>query len=698
MKSHRAFRYILRYSIDPGFEVEARMEELVTFCRDAKVEEVMLLICAEELSPGHPTPEEVEPWIDMARTLRQRLAAESLAMSLNPWSTIFHNQRGRHLRPGQNFRRMVGENGVQSTVTVCPLCEHWQTYLGDLFARYASEISPSALWIEDDWRLHNHDKALGWGGCFCDVHMREFSRRVGESVDRTQLLKALLSPGRPHPWRSVWMDLSAETLLAPLQKVAGKIRHAQPGVRLGLMSSAPDMHSIEGRPWALMQETLGFQPAFLTRPHLPPYTQTHALAITPAVTRQTLVNLEGPLEIYPELENSPRCGLYSKSTRYSRWEMLHCAAFGSHGITINHFDMMGNGIALDPTFGRMLADAKPMLDALASLEIEDREAEGVQILIAPDVARYIELDAAERSMMSLFRSSITWSDVFYILGMAHGFQKDLSTVRPGQVTALCGFTADAFSDIDIHRLLGGSVLLDATSASILLRRGFGAWIGVQSGEWKSLEETGYSYEEIDEEETFPYGVARPRLCAQRCAARLLSMVPAGDTRVLSRIFTANHAPLWPGALLTENALGGRVVTLTYPVEPNAQFFMAFFNRFRREFLHRIVFELSAKATLAAIDTHPMHAYRYSTSKGILLAALNPLDDPAPGVTWKLPTGTSASRKWKHLTRAGNWQTIEPTLQSGPWCERLHFETGISALDGAFFLGHPISREDGDGTS
>ena len=47
-----SFRTILRYLIDPHFEAAARMEELAVFCRESRVDEVMLFVAAEELSVG----------------------------------------------------------------------------------------------------------------------------------------------------------------------------------------------------------------------------------------------------------------------------------------------------------------------------------------------------------------------------------------------------------------------------------------------------------------------------------------------------------------------------------------------------------------------------------------------------------------------------------------------------------------------
>lgn len=677
------FRYILRYLIDPAFHSQDRLDELVRLCRDSDIAEVMLLVCAEELSAGHPTTEEIAPWIALARKIRDRLQIDGISMSLNPWSTIFHNQRGRHLREGQKFRLMVGENGVRSSITVCPLCPEWQEYITALFQRFAVEINPSAIWIEDDWRLHNHDrKALGWGGCFCEAHLARFSSLVGESVSREHLLEAALRPGTPHPWRNVWMELNRATLEEPLIRVCSTLHSIS--MRIGIMTSDPDQHSIEGRSWSRLAEITGGE-SFLLRPHLAPYTQTFALATPPAVTRHTIANVTGAREIYPELENSPRCGLYSKSGRFTRWQTVQAALYGSRGITINHFDMLGNGTALDPEFGPALKAAKPLLDALAKLNMDDREAEGVSVLFDPEIARHFEFCSPVQSWGNLDPQSSMWSQVFSILGISHRFETNPS--RPGQIYAVSGQTLRGYSDEQIAALLKSSVLLDALSVDILIERGYGRNIGVEGACWTSLQASAYSYESIHEDDVAVYGLSNPRLCAQRCSDRLLNMQPLSGAEILSTIHTARHRPLLPGALAYQNSQGGHMVSLCYPLRNEAQFFMAFFNVFRRKFLQRLISRMAPNAKVAMLDRDAMLAYRVNTPNGLLLAALNASDDPIAELVWDLHGIEVSGCTCKHLTPTGVWQPIIiqqiPMPDASP--QRIAIECPVPPLDAAIFL-------------
>ncbi len=678
------FRYILRYLIDPTFHPEARIEELARFCQSAKVEEVMLFLGAEELSAGFPTEPELEAFTTLACRLRERLARDGVAISLNPWATTYHNCRGRALREGQPFRRMVGENGVQSSITVCPLCEAWQSYLCDSFARMAERIRPVAIWVEDDWRLKNHGPYLGWGGCFCEEHLRRFAQTVGEPVTRGQLLEAVLRPGPPHPWRGAWLDLSCETLRAPLERLSKAIRKAAPGTRVALMSSNPDAHAAEGRDWLAFQQAAGTQPAFLTRPTMGPYTQQHALECPPMLARLTVANLHGPLEVYPELENSPRCGPYTKSRAFSVWQMLQCAVIGSAGITINHYDMLGNGISLDPEYALGLAGAKPVLNALRALEVDDRNALGLSVLFSPQISRHRHLVAeGRRSPSALSQFSSLWGFTTAILGIPSRFIREVAAGE-GPV-AVNEQTLRAFDDEALGHLLQRGLVLDACSVEVLIERGFGPRIGVAAARRQPLAEVAYAYEQVLMEGCGESGLPFPRMTAQRCAPWLLALEPAPGAEVLSEVRRADHASLWPGALFFQGPGGERVVSLAYPLEGRGQFFMGFFNIYRRRMMQQILLRCFPEATIPCVAEPMAHGVVTPTREGLLFATLNPSDDAAPAVEWRVPRGAYAGGEWRSLETDGRWHPIAPTRCEDAGGERLCFARRLAPLHGTFLL-------------
>ena len=77
----KPFRYILRYYIDPGYEEDARIAELLEFCKSSSIGEVMLFFNPEEVNNGHITLEELTRFIPTAKKIKSALVQNNIALS-----------------------------------------------------------------------------------------------------------------------------------------------------------------------------------------------------------------------------------------------------------------------------------------------------------------------------------------------------------------------------------------------------------------------------------------------------------------------------------------------------------------------------------------------------------------------------------------------------------------------------------------
>lgn len=163
---NQSYCYSFRFCCDPGFNDRREIASLRRFVREAQIDDVAVFCNVEELNTGHMTEEEQETiWLRLLCDVQAALAPEGVQLSVNHWHSLMHADLGKTLPQSQPFRRMVDMDGREADLCVCPMCERWQTYFAGLYARYAA-LSPHILWVEDDFRLHNHDP-LRWGGCFC---------------------------------------------------------------------------------------------------------------------------------------------------------------------------------------------------------------------------------------------------------------------------------------------------------------------------------------------------------------------------------------------------------------------------------------------------------------------------------------------------------------------------------------------------
>lgn len=626
------FRYVLRYFIDPDFHAAERIPELVDFCKKGKIEEVMLFDNPEELFIAYPDTAHIDAWFAHAKNVRKALTENGISMSVNPWITLGHASRGRRFGEDQkHWVRMVGDQGQTAYVTPCPLDKHWQNHLADYYARIAKELDPVAIYLEDDFRLHNHE-GMGFGGCFCELHLKRFSETVGQPVTQKELYEAILAPGKPHPWRNIWITLFRNSILEPAKVIQTRVHAANPRVSLGQMTSMPDVHSAEGRDWLKHAKTLCPKGDFPFRPHMPPYTEGSARSALPIVTRHTLANLDLPRRIYPELENSPRCGRYSKSAVYSGWECIQSAAIGAHGITINHFDMMGNGTSLDPAFYEIFAQLKPRLNAVQTLNVDDRNAEGVDILFSPEVATYME-SKGNSSYNGLVANSTRWAGVFMNMGITCRFVK---TPDASRLTAVSDQTLRAYSDSQIKTLLSNKLLLDITSLNILLERGFGEYTGVESVTNLKVE-SPYLCEKFGSIMNASWlGGTLPRmniLPGQHTvkAATVPGEVTLGNPVVRSTIIDAEGKVIAPGLIIFQNKLGGSVMI---PIGIGSG---SYYSPERKRMMFNLIQQLCPDMKIAAamhwaygyaqnaLDA-PIHIYRTAVKGGTLISLLNPSSD------------------------------------------------------------------------
>jgi len=78
--------------------------------------------------------------------------------------------------PVPDWQRIVRENGEPYGFASCPLDPGYRQWLISSIALFARTAKPEFIMTEDDYGLH--------GGCFCDRHLAEFSKREGHGWTR----------------------------------------------------------------------------------------------------------------------------------------------------------------------------------------------------------------------------------------------------------------------------------------------------------------------------------------------------------------------------------------------------------------------------------------------------------------------------------------------------------------------------------
>ncbi|MEU6676344.1 hypothetical protein [Streptomyces sp. NPDC046925] len=553
----RRARYHLRFQLSPGDDIAARAGALAKVCGENGVDEVVLLLGAEQLYTGHLAGSDEARWFDAVAEAREILAGAGMDVSLNPWVTVGHADRGRFDALG--FAPMVSPTGRPATAQASFACPRWRRWLYAHYGLFAG-LGFRVLWVEDDFRFHNH-APLDWGGGFEPLMLERLSDLAGEPVSREQAVAAVTAPGQPHPWRGLLQQVWRTAQLEVAQGLAQVVQERSGGrSQLGLMSSAPAMHSVEGRDWAALFAALSAGREVTHRPHFAPYSDTPARSLTSALWSLEAQRALRPRQVAcePEIENWPHT-TWSKSDTQTWAEMVTAQLCGADALLLNVHPTRAERAESFPRIDRLLRRSRPALDWLAEHRTQQALPLGVGLPWRPDTA--VRLPNATGTLDELAADPSATAD--FLLG--YGVPV---TAGPAPVQALFGPLAHTFDDDELRTLLRGGVLLDGAAAHILAQRGLADLTGVRTGE--PVARSGRT-------EPGPYAVERVTADAPADEGVLLSvdvqpalarLEPLPGTRVLTQIQTPDGRDWGAGRCHFVNALGGRVAVLaaTAPAE------------------------------------------------------------------------------------------------------------------------------------
>lgn len=637
------FQYIFRFCCDPGFNDAEEIPALLRYVDEADIDDVAVFANVEEINTGHMCFDEQDAYLAMMRKISALLAEKGVTMSVNQWHSVMHADLGKTLRPEHRFRPMVDVAGNEAKLCVCPLCGEWQKYIARLYARYA-ELEPSILWVEDDFRLHNHEP-LVWGGCFCDEHMKLYSARAGKPLTREEFLAGVLRPGTPHPYRKIWLDVSRETMLSAANAIGQAVRAASKQAKVGLMSSAPHIHAAEGRDWHALLHTLAAGRPPVDRVHLPGYQENspanylHGFNMVSMLTRAML---PPETEVYPELENFP-FSLFSKSRRFTRFQLLSALALNLAGITIDLYDLNGNGIVWEDGYQQMLHRTKPYLNALTAGGAFKGARVGVRVLYSPRSA-YTLHTREGASMEELYPQEAFFAGLLPAMGVPYAYAD--TPELTGQVVAVSGQALRNWDAGTLARLFTNNfVILNGDAARTLCEMGLGRLAGIERVRWLRQNSGAYAYEQVTNGKMY-CGRKNARASAVISCSDALDVTYAQSAQVNE--YTALYDSFRRRAACGQVVVDGRV--LIYPFgnfESPTAIPPMLLNSVRQQILHDVLCAAGAPFPLVCGAPY-LEPYCFARDGGLDVYLVNGSTDAVDAITLSLPFGTvpGSAEAWR----------------------------------------------------
>ncbi len=511
------YQYSLRIGIDPEFDADDKFQILLDFCKKAKIDDIQFFLNMEELNQGHLSPEETEKWLSMIGKMKPEAEKSGFTVSLNPWTTVLHEDRGRKLRPEQHFTTMEDCRGNKAQAVACPLDEEFRAYIRQIYGMYA-KLHFRIIWAEDDFRLHNHPP-LEWGGCFCRLHREEFSKRAGREVTLSEIREGFSKTGEPSPYRKLWLDTARDTMIGFAKLLGEAVHDAAPETRVGLMSSGPETHCAEGRDWHSVLHGLAGSTRPLNRPHLPAYHDVSPIRYAldfQRFPRLTAAMAGEETELWPELENYPHTR-FSKSLTFSRLQMESTLSLCAEGITLNLFDMAGNGVNPVQQYDSVLSKIKPYLTGVVGLGLRRSQEQGVYVLYSSRSSYTVHSSGGDTPQAICPRETF-WAEYLAAFGIAYRYCDDLKI--SGKIVAVSGQYFRNLSPEQIETLFANNaLLLDGEAVSILFEMGLQKLIQAEKMEWIPCNTGVHSYEQVCNGKQYQ-GLPSARMSTQTCSSRV----------------------------------------------------------------------------------------------------------------------------------------------------------------------------------
>ena len=357
------------------------------------------------------------------------------------------------------------------------------------------------------------------------------------------------------------------------------------------------------------------------------------------------------VETGPEIENFPY-GRWNKSFRQTFAQMAVAHILGSTNLNISLYDFMGNRPDDDAERAAFLTRVRPAMDWLADMFPMTMRSAGVGVPWSEDMGRTVRTPHGQR-WFELQCPPRGWA---YWLGAA-GIAFSARAQEP--VNALAGPVAWSISDAQLNEWLAVGLLLDGPAAEILVERGFGALIGIESARQVTQNDILYSMEQCIDPKFALRAGAQMSVNDRPHAHMLFQATLAHGAQVLTDLRDPLQRVVGHGAFIFENRLGGRVAVVPWNAGAAAPPDM---NVHRAVQLRHMIQWLGRGASIGSAEGGAWLVPQFLTDGTAWRAAVwNACPDELSTFRIQLPAAMPPVRMGWHCTPAG---TREPVAVDG----------------------------------
>ncbi len=493
------------------------------------------LLCMTLVPEGNPPIDKAGMYCEVFDDLKKRLGDRPLGILVQ--ASIGH---GYKLNAANPFQRYVSLNSGEETYTVCPYDEGFRKHIKSVMS-VLTKHKPEVIMVDDDFRLiHRAGK-----GCACPLHMAAFNKKAGTNMTREELWKH--TQGRSEEDRrytAIFVETQKESLLGAAQ-----------AMREGIDSVDPKMQGIYcccgGEFGGEIAKVLaGKGNPVVVRVNNGMYTAAGARNLSGSMYRAAaqIASMGDGIDAYlAETDTCPQ-NRYSTAAQslnaHYAGTILEGASGAKHWITRLHAYEPDSGVAYRKKLAKYHGLHEKLMQIVPTLKwlgcrIPVTSTPLFGFAGTPDLGQTNGWLGCvlERLGLPLYFSSQNTGAAF-----------------------LDGPVDERYTNDELIDMLKGPVFLASDTAQNLVNRGLKEYLGVDVKNWNGLPTSGEDMYVNGNHISAQVGVKELIPLNDRVKAdSMVYHLPDGKT----------HVPLFPGATIYKNELGG--TAFVFSGTPQAKF-------------------------------------------------------------------------------------------------------------------------------
>lgn len=459
------------------------------------------------------------------------------------------------IRSGGNgpYQYITDLSGKIADASPCPLDPKLKEDFSTNVATVVKIARPFRIQFEDDYELSWQPPNVSFG-CFCPLHLEEFSKRQNKKYTREQLLEIFKTETEESiRLRRAWAELSKDTMVGLATAIRQKIDEVAPDTIICLCQAGAS--DLDGNFTREVAQAFAGKMRPSVRLYGSNYGNDNLLSL-PSTLFHALYcrqHLPDNFEFLHETDSYPHTR-YFTSSNTMKCLLTSIFSYGFDDSLFYATQYLDNPLE-DKGYVEMIRDERTRLSTLKQ-DVRDCELAGCEIVYDP--SSHVLRKYTGTHPLPLGNAWVQIAGRFGIPYTTKSSDKNVKLVS--------GRIIELMSASEIKLMLSGGVFLDSVAAECLYQKGYGAWIGVKHIEIGT--EANFVSESIRHSEKYPSISGRSMYNFIFAPAGVegggfYRIQPSNHAEVVTDFMDTKQNPVIPGLMTFENELGGRIAIMAF---------------------------------------------------------------------------------------------------------------------------------------